>query len=132
AIFSFLPPSWLPGKLLAEFAVVGALILLNLRGVKESVLVLTPIFLGFIVSHVILIGWGVLHHASHLSTVFAQAARDTRLASAEGGLGAVALILLRAFSLGGGTYTGIEAVSNGVGILSEPRVRTGKRSMLYM
>ncbi|HTM57117.1 MAG TPA: hypothetical protein VL123_01750, partial [Candidatus Udaeobacter sp.] len=97
-----------------------------------SVLILTPIFLGFIVSHVILIAWGVLHQASHLSGIFTQAASDSRLATSQLGFLGVALVLLRAFSLGGGTYTGIEAVSNGVGILSEPRVRTGKRTMLYM
>ena len=44
----------------------------------------------------------------------------------------VLAIFLRAFSLGGGTYTGIEAVSNGMQILREPRVQTGKRTMLYM
>jgi len=41
-------------------------------------------------------------------------------------------ILLHAYSLGGGTYTGIEAVSNGLQILREPRVITGKKTMLYM
>src|SRR5262249_40659022 len=35
-------------------------------------------------------------------------------------------------SLGGGTYTGIEAVSNGVGIMREPRVQTAKRTMVMM
>ena len=39
---------------------------------------------------------------------------------------------MRAYSLGGGTYTGIEAVSNGVGIMREPRVQTAKRTMLLM
>ena len=39
---------------------------------------------------------------------------------------------LRAYSLGGGTYTGIEAVSNNVQSLVEPRVRTGKWTMFYM
>ena len=41
-------------------------------------------------------------------------------------------LFLRAYSLGGGTYTGLEAVSNNVNLLSEPRVRTGKYTMLYM
>jgi hypothetical protein len=41
-------------------------------------------------------------------------------------------ILMHAYSLGGGTYTGIEAVSNGLQILREPRVETGKKTMLYM
>jgi hypothetical protein len=42
------------------------------------------------------------------------------------------LLFVRAYSLGGGTYTGIEAVSNGLQIMREPRVQTGKRTMLYM
>jgi len=44
----------------------------------------------------------------------------------------VAAVLLRAYSLGAGTYTGIEAVSNGLPIMREPKVRTGKRTMAYM
>jgi hypothetical protein len=48
------------------------------------------------------------------------------------GLLATLGILLHAYSLGGGTYTGIEAVSNGLQILREPRVLTGKKTMLYM
>jgi len=132
AIFSFLPGPWQGWKLPAEFVVVGWLILLNLRGVKESVLILTPIFLGFIVSHTALIIYGVARHASHLPALLADTARDTHAATSQLGLLGVTLIFLRAFSLGGGTYTGIEAVSNGVVILREPRVHTGRRTMLYM
>jgi len=132
AIFSFLPPGGQPWKLAAEFGVTAWLILLNLRGAKESVYVLTPIFLTFIVTHVGLIAYGVLRHAGDLGHVLPATVQDTHVAVSElGGLG-VALILLRAFSLGGGTYTGIEAVSNGVSILREPRVENGKRTMLYM
>src|SRR5439155_93825 len=132
AIFSFLPPQAMAWKLVAEFAVVTWLILLNLRGVKESVLVLTPIFLGFIVSHIALIAYGVLIHGARLGSLLTDTARDTHAATSQLGLVGVGIIFLRAFSLGGGTFTGIEAVSNGVGILSEPRVHTGKRTMLYM
>jgi amino acid transporter len=34
--------------------------------------------------------------------------------------------------MGAGTYTGIEAVSNGIPILREPKVETAKKTMLYM
>ena len=46
-------------------------------------------------------------------------------ARSDGGVGVLAMlfIILRAYSLGGGTYTGIEAVSNGLQILREPRVQ---------
>jgi hypothetical protein len=48
------------------------------------------------------------------------------------GAGGMLIVFLRAYSLGGGTYTGIEAVSNGLPIMREPRAETGKRTMVYM
>lgn len=132
AIFSFLPAAWLPWKLTAALTVVGALVLLNLRGVKESILVLTPIFLAFIVSHAALIVYGIGTHGAQLGPLIPDTARETGAAVQSLGLLGVVAIFLRAFSLGGGTFTGIEAVSNGVGILREPRVQTGRRTMLFM
>ncbi len=132
AIFSFLPPAWQPFKLPVEILVVALLTGLNLRGVKESILVLAPIFFGFMVTHVPLIVFGVLRHGGELPSLMADTALDTHQAVAELGLLGVAAVFLRAFSLGGGTYTGIEAVSNSTDILREPRVQTGKRTMLYM
>jgi amino acid transporter len=132
AIFSLLAPNlaWL--KLPAEFGILGCLMLLNLRGVKESVYVLTPIFITFLVTHVGLIVFGLARHASSALPVVHETLAQTRGAASELGFMGLALVLLRAFSLGGGTFTGIEAVSNGIGILREPRVENGKRTMLYM
>jgi hypothetical protein len=48
------------------------------------------------------------------------------------GLGGMGLLFLRAFSMGGGTFTGIEAVSNGLQIMREPRVHNGKKTMIYL
>ena len=48
------------------------------------------------------------------------------------GLIGMLAVMLRAYGLGAGTYTGIEAVSNAVNTLREPRVQTGKRTMVYM
>jgi amino acid transporter len=45
---------------------------------------------------------------------------------------ALAGIFVYAYSMGAGTYTGIEAVSNGLQIMREPRVATAKRTMTYM
>ena len=44
----------------------------------------------------------------------------------------VLAIFLRAFSMGAGTYTGIEAVSNGMQIMREPKIQSGKRTMVYL
>lgn len=134
AALSSLSPRAVPQsrQLVFSLVVVLLLIILNLRGVKESVLVLLPIFLLFLVTHILLIVFGIGQHATALPEVAAATARETRETwTSLGAFGTLAL-LLRAFSMGGGTYTGIEAVSNGLQILREPRVQTGRRTMLYM
>ena len=131
-IWSFLPMQFVAYKLAAEFALIAIMIVLNLRGVKESVNILTPIFLLFIVTHAAAIFYAILSHFTALPAVFRDASADFHTSVQTLGWGPLALLLLRAYSLGGGTYTGIEAVSNGVSMLREPRVRTGKRTMALM
>jgi amino acid transporter len=132
ALFSFLPLGWQPFKLPFSLIVLMALVAMNLRGIKESVSAMLPIFVAFVVMHVFLISYGLIIHAARLPAIIhasvLQAHSETH---AMGGL-AVGFILLRAYSLGGGTYTGIEAVSNGLPILREPRTVTGKHAMFYM
>lgn len=132
AVFSFLPFSYQPYKLPFACLLILILIVMNLRGVKESVLTLAPIFLVFIAAHALLLGYGILAQAPQIVPVAdgIQAGLSRDLA-AIGFIGVLA-IFLRAYSLGGGTYTGIEAVANGMQIMREPRVKTGKRTMLYM
>lgn len=131
-LFSFLPSAFAPHKVAVEIVVLIFLVVLNLRGVKESVNFLTPIFILFLITHLFLILYAVGIHLTGLPTVFRDAAHDFQGARNAIGFWPLALILLRAYSLGGGTYTGIEAVSNGVTILREPRVKTGKRTMALM
>jgi amino acid transporter len=132
AIFSFVPPEFQRFRLAFAVLLVLVLIILNLRGVKESVLVLAPIFLLFILTHAVLLGYGVFSHTSGFEAVSSgiQANLATDLATI-GFIGILA-IFFRAYSLGAGTYTGIEAVANGLQIMREPKVQTGKRTMAYM
>ena len=132
ALFSFLPPGWIAVKLPAEVLIILGLTTLNIRGVKESVLALTPIFILFLITHVWLIGYGLAAHAAQLPATVHTV--GTGFHSGLGTLGIAGMLLLgmRAYSLGGGTYTGIEAVSNGLPIMREPKVANGKRTMVYM
>ncbi|MCB4756469.1 MAG: APC family permease [Elusimicrobia bacterium] len=132
AIFSFLPPEFSAFKLTATILGLALLIVLNLRGIKESVLVLTPIFAVFVLAHSVLILYGIFSHGSNLQPLIIDTIRETRSGLSEVGLMAMLFIFMRAFALGGGTFTGIEAVSNGLQVLREPRVVTGKKTMFYM
>lgn len=131
-LFSVLPAAWLPWKLAFACAGVALLTLLNLRGVKESVLLWVPVFFIFVGTHAVAILVAIISHAGDLPAIASQTATQVRSAHVElGWLGMLAL-MLKAYSMGAGTYTGIEAVSNGLPILREPRVQTGKRTMTYM
>jgi len=132
AVFSFLPASWQSSRLTVAVIGVFMLILLNLRGVKESVMALVPIFMTFVVTHAIAIGYGLYFHARDLPVVVVRLGQDVAATRSELGMFGMVLLVLHAYSMGAGTYTGIEAVSNGLPILREPKEKTGKRTMLYM
>jgi amino acid transporter len=132
ALFSFLPASGQGWKISLEFLCILFLIFLNLRGVRESVLALTPIFVLFVLTHLVLIVGGIIAQAPALPATLDTARQGYAHGLASLGWGGMVLLLLRAYSFGGGTFTGIEAVSNGLPILREPQVENGKRTMLYM
>ncbi|MDD2891203.1 MAG: APC family permease [bacterium] len=132
AIFSYLPLEFQHFKFLFAGFLIVLLIILNIRGVKESITFLAPVFIIFLITHAILIGYGIFSHIGKLAPIVQDVHSGfTKDLSTIGGLG-IFLIFIRAYSLGGGTYTGIEAVSNGLQIMREPKVNTGKKTMLYM
>ena len=132
AVFSMLPGGVLGYKTGFSLGVVVFLTLLNLRGVKESVVLWVPIFFVFVGTYTFAILWALATHLGSLPEIGHGVIADVRSAGAETGLIGLFAVLLKAYSLGAGTYTGIEAVSNGLNTLREPRVQTGKRTMIYM
>jgi amino acid transporter len=132
AIWSLLPPAYVEYKILAEIAALLLLTMMNIRGVKESVTLLVPIFMTFVVTHAVLLIGIIGRSVPEMPVVTHEV--STSIRDTLAGLGALGTLKLfvRAYSLGGGTYTGIEAVSNGIGIMREPRVQTAKRTMVMM
>src|SRR5205085_3466722 len=83
-------------------------------------------------THAVIIGTGIGLHLGRAHEVVEEVSAGLSHGMSTLGLGGLLLLLVRAYSLGGGTYTGIEAVSNGLQIMREPRVQTAKRTMRYM
>src|SRR5216684_1344828 len=132
AVFSNFPPAvhWL--KLPVAAVVIVLLTVMNLRGVKESVTTLVPVFLAFVATHAVIICGSVFFHLGRAGEVVHEVQNGLSHDLKTIGFLALAGLFLRAYSLGAGTYTGIEAVSNGLQIMREPRVATAKRTMVYM
>lgn len=132
AFFSLLPKSFLPYKLFAEALLIIFLLIINMRGMKESIKLLLPIFLGFVIMHFCLIVYGIAAHSGGLIGMIPNTITETKSLAMTMGWVPLLAFMLHAYSLGAGTYTGLEAVSNNVNRLTEPRVKTGKWTMFYM
>src|SRR5207248_1112077 len=89
-----------------------------------------PIFVLFLACHAVLILGAIIGRANNVPEV-ASEVRTGYLAARAAGVG-IFFLFMRAYSMGAGTYTGIEAVSNGLMIMREPKVETGKRTMVLM
>ena len=129
AVFSFLPIGYQSYKVAFALSILIILTILNLRGVKESVTALTPIFIIFIVSHIFLIVYSFTTHAHQIQTVAVQTGTEFGSTVRHLGIYGTIFLIMKAYSMGAGTYTGIEAVSNGIPNLREPRVKTAIKTM---
>jgi amino acid transporter len=152
AIFSMIPRAWFGSeavrlaaddvgtwwdpvqrtKVVVEIGSIVLLTILNIRGVKESVQAILPIFMAFVATHVVLLLVAIFGHMGEVGAVAHQTNVNLGHTIASLGTFGALMLFVRAYSMGGGTYTGIEAVSNGVQIMREPKVRTAKRTMGLM
>ncbi|HUZ06835.1 MAG TPA: APC family permease, partial [Candidatus Paceibacterota bacterium] len=134
SLFSLLPPGWATVENKTLFAAAGVVLLsvVNLRGVKESVMLWMPAFSLFVASFAFAIIYGIVTHLGELPGVAHGVASDVSATTSSIGAWGLVMVILRAYSSGAGTFTGIEAVSNSMASLREPRVQTGKRTMIYM
>jgi amino acid transporter len=132
AIFSFFPGQWQSYKLIVAIVGVSLLMILNLRGIRESVLSLTPIFIIFLITHIFAIVYGILIHADNFSAFTNDLTSGIHSSVSQLGIAGTIFIVLKAYSMGAGTFTGIEAVSNGMPILRDPKVKTARKTMTLM
>jgi amino acid transporter len=129
AMFNLFPLEWLAYKPFANAGGLGFLLFLNLRGVRESVTILAPIFFGFLAIHVVLIGFGLFAKSDELVAAVVNAEQHVNAVTADGGIWALVVIIATAYAAGAGTYTGIEALSENAHTLKPPRAKTGARAM---
>ena len=97
AIFSNFPAEWHSWKLPVELAAIAVLTVLNLRGVKESIRVLMPIFLTFLVTHVLLITGSIGFHLGRTGEVAHSVANGLSHDLGTMGFLALAMLFLRAY-----------------------------------
>jgi len=111
---------------LGVFAVL-LIMVINLRGVRESgKLIAAPVYI-FIASMFVLLVYGLFKYFFYPET---HAQVHVAVQASTGAL--PLFILLRAFSSGCATLTGIEAVSNGVGAFKPPQARNAGITLAWL
>lgn len=122
---------WL--KLSLDTLIIVFLMTLNLRGVKESVKMLMVIFVMFITTSALLLILTVAFNASATGAALAETARQVADHSSDWSSFRMMLsVFLLAFASGAGTFTGLEATSNGAALLDEPKAKIAGRIMLLI
>lgn len=132
ALFSFLPIAILGWKIPVKMGMLAAMMLLNIRGIKESIFPWIPVFLLFGFTHLLAFFWAFVSHFDGFPAVLHGINLEASALTQTIGAGGLFLMLLRSYSIGAGTYTGIEAVSNSMNIFQHPRVPNAKKTMIYM
>lgn len=132
SLFSIIASEHQAWKFAAKIILILFMTGLNLRGIKESVFPWVPVFVLFIVTHLVAICWAFISRFEQFPFVAHGAVFDVQQAIQSMGTNGLLLLILKSYSVGAGTYTGIEAVSNGMNIFRPPRTLNAKITMLYM
>lgn len=124
-------PALAPHAVLVSVGMIVVLMLMNLRGVRESGRAFAIPTYGFIGVVMIMIVVGLAEIFSGHPPIAESAAFQIRPETSTSGAVAV-LLVLRAFASGCTALTGVEAVSNGVPGFREPRSKNAATTLAIM
>jgi amino acid transporter len=122
-------PELFPYRVWIAVAAVFFIMLINLRGVKESGLAFSIPTYFFVVMMFLTVGTGLVRHFTGTLGVVL----DPPHLEMAGIVSALTpFIILHAFSSGTAALTGIEAISNGITAFKEPRSRNAGITLIWM
>jgi amino acid transporter len=121
-------PSLIPYKVLIAVIMVLMIMLINLRGVKESgfIFSIPTYFFLFMLLMTIVIGF-IRYFSGNLPVL-----TNPPFIQVEATQAVTLFFLLHAFSSGTTALTGVEAISNGVTAFKEPRSRNAGQTLVWM
>ncbi|HVT38468.1 MAG TPA: APC family permease [Gemmatimonadaceae bacterium] len=132
-------PALVPHTVALGVSAILLLMVMNLRGVRESGIAFSFPTYAFIAMMLALIGLGVfkLLTGAEIATVAAPLKVDPVSAQAAGGMPpgsmvAIGFLLMRGFAEGCVAMTGTEAISNGVQVFKAPSSKNAARTLSWM
>jgi amino acid transporter len=121
-------PAIFPFRVELAIGLILLIMLINLRGVKESGMTFAIPTYFFLVMMIITIGAGLFRYfTGSLTPVVNPPAMEIGLAQPL-----TLFLILRAFANGTASVTGVEAISNGITAFKEPRSKNAGTTLLWM
>ena len=122
-------PEFFPYRVWIGVAAIFLIMLINLRGVKESGIAFSIPTYFFVVTMFVTVGTGIFRYVIGTLGVV----DDPPRLDVEGSVAAITpFLLLHAFSSGTAALTGIEAISNGITAFKEPRSHNAGVTLMWM
>jgi amino acid transporter len=121
-------PALYPDRVVIAVGLILVIMVINLRGVKESgvTFAIPTYFFLVLIFATVIIGF-VRYFAGSLGTVVNPPSMGTDILQPIS-----AFLILRAFANGTTSLTGVEAISNGITAFKEPRSKNAGRTLLWM
>ena len=118
----------------ATLIVVGIIVLLNLRGIRESGTAFAIPTYAFMVAIVGMVGYGIFRIASGHEVIASSAKYAIRPEQGFSNLATASVVLLgaRAFASGCTALTGVEAISNGVPAFEKPKSKNAATTLTIL
>ncbi len=122
-------PALLEFRVLIAVVMVFLVLLLNLRGVRESgKIIAVPSYFFIIIMYVLIIGGMIRYFTGGLGVVVDPPAIELMDIAQP----VTFFLLLRSFSNGTSAVTGVEAISNGITAFKEPRSKNAGITLIWM
>ncbi len=110
---------------------IGFIALMNLRGIRESGIVFAIPTYGFVVSILLVLGYGLVQILLGWGPALPEAQQAAEQSVQLAGLSMV-WVFMRAYSAGCTALTGVEAISNGSTAFREPAGPNAAKTMVWM
>ncbi|MCU1587715.1 MAG: amino acid/polyamine/organocation transporter, superfamily [Frankiales bacterium] len=119
---------------LATLTIISVIVLLNLRGLRESGTAFAFPTYAFMVGILGMVGYGLFRIVSGVHVVASSAHYKIKPEQAYHDLGTAGLVLLgaRAFAAGCTALTGVEAISNGVPAFEKPKSKNAATTLTIL
>jgi len=124
-------PVTAPHAVLMSIMFVVVLMVVNLRGVRETGKTFAIPTYGFVIGIFVMFGWAVVKLASGVPMV-AESANYPIYPTEHVTGGLAAFLILRAFAQGCTALTGVEAISNGVPVFQKPKAENAIKVLSYL